>query len=49
MVLMKKPEGKRQLGRPRCKWILKWVLEEYDGVILAGLIWLRIGSSGGLL
>jgi hypothetical protein len=21
MLLMRKPEGKRQLGRPRCRWV----------------------------
>jgi hypothetical protein len=28
-ILMGKPEGKRPLGRPRCRWgtILKWILE----------------------
>jgi hypothetical protein len=29
--------------------ILKWILERHDRVIWAGLIWLRIGTSGGLL
>jgi hypothetical protein len=29
--------------------ILKWILERYDEVVLTGLIWLRIGTSGGLL
>jgi hypothetical protein len=29
--------------------ILRWILEIYDGVVWTGLIWLRIGSSGGLL
>jgi hypothetical protein len=29
--------------------ILKWMLQRYDGVGWTGLIWLRIGSSGGLL
>jgi hypothetical protein len=28
--------------------ILKWILERYDGVVWAGLIWIRIGTSGGL-
>jgi hypothetical protein len=27
--------------------ILKWILEKWDGMV--GLIWLRIGTSGGLL
>jgi hypothetical protein len=28
-ILVVKPEGKRQLGRPRSRWstILKWILE----------------------
>jgi hypothetical protein len=28
-ILVGKPEGKRQLGRPRCRWriILEWILE----------------------
>jgi hypothetical protein len=29
--------------------ILKWILERYDGVIWIGLIWIRIGTSGGLV
>jgi hypothetical protein len=29
--------------------ILKWILERYDGVVLTGSIWLRIGISGSLL
>jgi hypothetical protein len=29
--------------------ISKWTLEEYDGLAWIGLIWLRIGTSGGLL
>jgi hypothetical protein len=29
--------------------ILKWILEEQDGVAWTGFIWLRIGTSGGLL
>jgi hypothetical protein len=49
---MGKPEGKRPLGRQRCRWVdnIKMDLREReDGVVLTGLIWLRIGSSGGLL
>jgi hypothetical protein len=47
-----KPEGKRQLGRPRRRWKnnIKMDLKEMqDGVIWTGLIWLRIGIGGGLL
>jgi hypothetical protein len=29
--------------------ILKWIRERYDGMVWIGLIWLRIGTSGGLL
>jgi hypothetical protein len=29
--------------------ILKWILERYDGMVWIGLIWLRIGASGGFL
>jgi hypothetical protein len=29
--------------------ILKWFLERSDGMVLIGLIWLRIGTNGGLL
>jgi hypothetical protein len=29
--------------------ILKWILERYDGMVWIGLLWLRIGISGGLL
>jgi hypothetical protein len=28
--------------------ILKWVLEGYEGMVWIELIWLMIGSSGGL-
>jgi hypothetical protein len=29
--------------------ILGWILERYDGVVWIGLMWLRIGTSGGLV
>jgi hypothetical protein len=29
--------------------ILKWILERYDGMVWIGFVWLRIGTSGGLL
>jgi hypothetical protein len=52
-ILVGKPEGKRPLGRPRCRWVdnIKMDLREtgWDGVDWIGLIWLRIGTSGGLL
>jgi hypothetical protein len=44
-ILVGKPERKRPLGRPR----RRWVNMKMDGVLLAGLIWLRIGTTGGTL
>jgi hypothetical protein len=29
--------------------ILQWILERYDGMMWIGLIWFRMGTSGGLL
>jgi hypothetical protein len=49
-ILVGKPEGKRPLGRPRCRWVdnIKMDLGEvgWDGI---GSIWLRIGTGGGLM
>jgi hypothetical protein len=46
-VLVGKPEGKRQLGRPRCRWIiLRWIFSKWDVGAWTGLIWLRIGTGG---
>jgi hypothetical protein len=47
-ILVGKPEGKRPLGRPRRRWVenIEMGLRERRW---AGLIWLRIGTSGGLL
>jgi hypothetical protein len=44
-ILMGNPEGRRPLGRPRHRWVdnIKMDLREI------GSIWLRIGTSGGLL
>jgi hypothetical protein len=49
-TLVGKPEGKRPLGRPRRRWVdnIKMDLRQ-DGMERIGLIWLRIGTSGGLL
>jgi hypothetical protein len=48
---MEKPEGKRPLGKPRRRWLdnIKMDLREIDGMVCIGLIWLRIGTSRGLL
>jgi hypothetical protein len=43
-----RPEEKRPLGRPGCRWgvILKWIFKNGMGA-WTGLIWLRIGTGGG--
>jgi hypothetical protein len=50
-VSVGKPEGKRQSEDLdiRGMVILKWTSEKDDGVLWTGLIWLRIGTGGGLL
>jgi hypothetical protein len=50
-ILVGKPEGKGPLRRPRRRWVDNIKIDRreigWDGGI--GLIWLRIGTSGGLL
>jgi hypothetical protein len=50
-LLVGKPEGKRQLGRPRRRWIhnIKKDLLEIGLNVVAGLVWRRIGTGGELL
>jgi hypothetical protein len=51
-ILVGKPEGKRSLGRLRCRRVGNIKTDFRDmrfGVVWTGLIWLRIGTSGGLL
>jgi hypothetical protein len=51
-ILVGNQEGKRSLGTPRCKRgdNIKMDLRDIGGgVAWTGLIWLRIGTSGGLL
>ena len=49
-VFVGRPDGKNHLedlcvdGR-----ILKWIFKKWDGEAWTGLIWLRIGTGGGLL
>jgi hypothetical protein len=50
MILVGKPEGKRQLVRSRHRWEYNIkILEEYDVVVWTRFIWLIIGTSRGLL
>jgi hypothetical protein len=51
-VLVEKPDGKRQLGRPRSGWKSKINIDfqEVDGEwALTGLIWFGIGTGSGPL
>jgi hypothetical protein len=52
-ALVEKPEGRRPLGRPRHRWEtnIKMDLQEvgWGGGAWTGLIWLRIGTGGGVL
>jgi hypothetical protein len=46
-ILVGRPEGRRPLRRPRRRWDnIKMDLQE---VGWTGLIWLRIGTGGGVL
>jgi hypothetical protein len=44
-VLVRKPEGKRPLGTPRCRWIFR----EWDVGVWTGSSWHRAGTGGGHL
>jgi hypothetical protein len=48
-ILVGKPEVKRPLGRPRRRWVdnIKMNLRKIGLVVWTGLIWFRIGTSGG--
>jgi hypothetical protein len=52
-IFVGRPEGRRALGRPRHIWEdnIKMELQEvgWGGGAWTGLIWLRIGTGGGLL
>jgi hypothetical protein len=36
-------------GEDKCISVIHRTLEKQDGVVWTGLIWLRVGMSGGLL
>jgi hypothetical protein len=50
-ALVGKPEGRNRLDDPGVdgKIILKWIFETLGVGAQSGLIWLRIGTGGGLL
>jgi hypothetical protein len=43
-VLVGKPEGKRPLGRPKCRWEdnIRMDFRKWEGGVWTGLGWLRI-------
>jgi len=47
--LLGKSEGRRPLGRPRCKWVDTIRISRWDVGIWTGLGWLRIETGGGRL
>jgi hypothetical protein len=50
-VLVWTPEGKRRVVNLDVdgRIILKWIFKKWNGGAWTGLIWLRIGTGGGLL
>ena len=50
-VLVWKPEGKKPLRRPRCRWKdnINMDLQEVAYGVRTGSSWLRIGTGGGHL
>jgi hypothetical protein len=50
-MLVGKLEKKRPLGRHRRRWEdnIRWLLKKQGGKVWIGCIWLRIGTSGGLV
>jgi hypothetical protein len=43
------PEGKRPLGKPRCRWEdnIKMIFRKWDvGGVWTGSSWLRVGADG---
>jgi hypothetical protein len=50
-VLVRKPEGKRPLGRPRRRWEdgIRMDLRRLAWRVWIGFDWLRTGTGGGLL
>jgi hypothetical protein len=48
-LLVRKPEGKRPLGRSRRRWIDNIKMDLLEIILWTGLVWRRIGTGGELL
>jgi hypothetical protein len=50
-ILVRKPEAKRLLRRPRHRWedYIRWILGKWVGKVWTRCTWLRTGTSGRLL
>jgi len=50
-VLVRKPEGKRPLGRPRHRWgnNIRWIFKKWFVGVWTGSSWFGLGTSGGHL
>jgi hypothetical protein len=50
-LLVKNSKGRRPPGRPKHKWEnnIKMDLQEVEWGTWIGLIWLRVGTGGGIL
>ena len=48
-VLVGKPEGKSELGRPRHRWEVNIKMDLREVGVRNGSSWLRIGTGGGHL
>jgi hypothetical protein len=49
-ILVGKYEGRRPFRKHRCRWDDNlFIFRKWDGGAWTGLIWLRIGTGGGLL
>jgi hypothetical protein len=50
-ILVGETEGKREFGRPGCRWKdnIKMIFRKWDVGVCTVSIWLRIGTGGGHL
>jgi hypothetical protein len=50
-ILVRRPDGKRNLGGPRRRWEdnIKWIFSNWDVGVWTGWSGLRIGTGGGHL